>query len=47
MTRPRRTGADARIVIVIPAYKAGETLPGVLERIPPNVHERVHAIVVV
>jgi glycosyltransferase involved in cell wall biosynthesis len=36
-----------KIVIVIPAYLARETLPAVLERLPAHVHEEVYRIVVV
>lgn len=36
-----------RIVCVIPAYRAGATLPGVLKRIPRPVYEELDRIVVV
>lgn len=36
-----------KIVVVIPAYKAAATLPDVLERIPAEVHEEIHKILVV
>ena len=36
-----------KIVIVIPAYKADETLPVVLQRIPTAVHDEVSHIVIV
>lgn len=35
------------IVIVIPAYKAADKLPSVLERIPAEIHERVERILIV
>lgn len=38
---------NQKIVIVIPAYKAAATLPAVLDRIPREVHEVVHRILVV
>jgi len=36
-----------KIVVVIPAFKAAATLPGVLERIPSDVHEVIQHILVV
>ncbi|MDR1191565.1 MAG: glycosyltransferase family 2 protein [Verrucomicrobiales bacterium] len=36
-----------KIVVVIPAYKAALTLPGVLARIPADVHEQLFKILVV
>ena len=36
-----------RLVVVIPAYRARETLPGVLARIPAAIHQQVVRILVV
>jgi glycosyltransferase involved in cell wall biosynthesis len=36
-----------RLVVVIPAYKARDTLPGVIARIPTDVYAGLHRIVVV
>lgn len=38
---------NKKIVIVIPAYKARDTLPSVLKRIPKNVYDQVFKILVV
>lgn len=37
----------AKVVIYVPAYNAAATLPRVLDRIPPEVRDRVHEILVV
>jgi glycosyltransferase involved in cell wall biosynthesis len=40
-------GVGKRIAIVIPAYKAAQTLPGVLARIPAGLHETLYKIYIV
>lgn len=45
--RPLNDLTQRRLAIVIPAYEAWATLPKVLDRIPADIHEAVHVILIV
>jgi glycosyltransferase involved in cell wall biosynthesis len=46
-SREQQSFSLNKVVIYVPAYNAAATLPRVLDRIPPEVREKVHEILVV